>query len=101
MRYLIPILMFISLIQSNRGVMTREAKKAAKLEKKLKVLLGGYQSRAQGLTKQLAEVQEEGEQAYVELCTFQELQMNEEIAVPRRMEVSKLGLIWAPSYKEL
>lgn len=73
-------------LESNRGVMTREAKKAAKLEKKLKVLLGGYQSRAQGLTKQLAEVQEEGEQAYVELCTFQELQMNEEIAVPRRME---------------
>lgn len=73
-------------LESNRGVMTREAKRAAKLEKKLKILLGGYQSRAQGLTKQLQEVQEETEQAYVELCTFQELQSNEEIAIPRRME---------------
>ncbi|XP_041462209.1 cell division cycle 5-like protein [Lytechinus variegatus] len=73
-------------LESNRGVMTREAKRAAKLEKKLKILLGGYQSRAQGLTKQLAEIQEEVEQAYVELCTFQELQSNEDIAIPKRME---------------
>ena len=29
--------------QNNRSVMTKEAKQAAKLEKKLKILLGGYQ----------------------------------------------------------
>jgi len=29
--------------QNNRSHMTKEAKRAAKLEKKLKVLLGGYQ----------------------------------------------------------
>ena len=68
--------------------MTREAKRAAKLEKKLKVLLGGYQSRSQGLAKQLTEVQEEAEQAFVELRTFQELQANEDAAIPKRMEVS-------------
>lgn len=32
--------------------MTAEARKAAKLEKKLKILLGGFQSRALGLLKQ-------------------------------------------------
>ena len=29
--------------QINRGHMTKDAKRAAKLEKKLKILLGGYQ----------------------------------------------------------
>lgn len=33
--------------------MTKDAKNAAKLEKKLKILLGGYQSRSGGLIKQL------------------------------------------------
>ena len=32
-------------VQDNRQLMTKQAKKAAKLEKKLKVLTGGYQVR--------------------------------------------------------
>lgn len=32
-------------MQDNRQMMTKQAKKAAKLEKKLKVLTGGYQVR--------------------------------------------------------
>ena len=40
-------------LEMNRQHMTREAKKAAKVEKKLKILTGGYQSRAAGLIKQL------------------------------------------------
>lgn len=39
--------------------MTAEARKAAKLEKKLKILLGGFQSRALGLLKQLNELWEQ------------------------------------------
>ena len=39
--------------QNNRNHMTKDAKNAAKLEKKLKILLGGYQSRSGGLIKQL------------------------------------------------
>ena len=31
------------MLQTHRGHMTKDAKKAAKLEKKLKILLGGYQ----------------------------------------------------------
>lgn len=39
--------------------MTAEARKAAKLEKKLKILLGGFQSRALGLLKQHNELWEQ------------------------------------------
>ncbi len=39
--------------------MTAEARKAAKLEKKLKILLGGFQSRALGLLKQHSELWEQ------------------------------------------
>lgn len=39
--------------------MTAEARKAAKLEKKLKILLGGFQSRALGLAKQHNELWEQ------------------------------------------
>lgn len=46
-------------VQVNRAHMTAEARKAAKLEKKLKILLGGFQSRALGLLKQHNELWEQ------------------------------------------
>lgn len=46
-------------LQVNRGHMTAEARRAAKLEKKLKILLGGFQSRALGLLKQHGELWEQ------------------------------------------
>ena len=39
----LEIILFLSFSQNNRSIMTKEAKRAAKLEKKLKILLGGYQ----------------------------------------------------------
>ena len=80
--------LLFTLLQTNRTYMTREAKRAAKLEKKLKVLLGGYQSRALGLIKQLEDITEQQEQSGIELWTFQELKKNEDVAVPKRLEVS-------------
>ncbi|PIK61648.1 putative cell division cycle 5-like protein-like [Apostichopus japonicus] len=74
-------------LEMNRGVMTREAKKAAKMEKKLKIFLGGYQSRAMGLIKQLEDNCEQVEQSFVELETFQSLRDNEQTAIPKRLEV--------------
>lgn len=71
--------------------MTREAKRAAKLEKKLKILLGGYQSRAMGLIKQLEDNYEQVEQSFVELETFQSLKQNEDMAIPKRVEVCFSG----------
>ncbi|XP_072035693.1 cell division cycle 5-like protein [Amphiura filiformis] len=76
-------------LETNRTYMTREAKRAAKLEKKLKVILGGYQSRALGLIKQLEDISEQQEQGGIELWTFQELKKNEDVAVPKRVESLK------------
>ncbi|KAK3923734.1 Cell division cycle 5-like protein [Frankliniella fusca] len=73
-------------LEQNRGHMTKEAKRAAKMEKKLKVLTGGYQSRAQVLVKQLQELYEQLEQADMELSTFRFLQQQEIAAIPRRLE---------------
>lgn len=73
--------------QTNRQNMTKQAKKAAKLEKKLKLLTGGYQSRAVALSKQLNDVHEQSEQAFVEMSTFKVLQEMEGHAIPRRLEV--------------
>ncbi|KAG8580011.1 hypothetical protein GDO81_007081 [Engystomops pustulosus] len=72
-------------LEINRGHMTAEAKRAAKMEKKLKILLGGYQSRAMGLIKQLNEIWDQYEQANLELKTFEELKKHEDIAIPRRI----------------
>jgi len=73
-------------LEINRGHMTMEAKRAAKMEKKLKILLGGYQSRAMGLVKQLSDLWDQVEQAHVELRTFSELKKTEDLAIPRRLE---------------
>ncbi|XP_064627229.1 cell division cycle 5-like protein [Lineus longissimus] len=73
-------------LEVNRGHMTKEAKRAAKLEKKLKILLGGYQSRAQGLIKQLHTLYEQVEQANIELNTFDNLRQHEIGAIPKRLE---------------
>ncbi|XP_017332390.1 cell division cycle 5-like protein [Ictalurus punctatus] len=73
-------------LEVNRGHMTTEAKRAAKMEKKMKILLGGYQSRAMGLMKQLSDLWDQVEQAHMELHTFQELKKQEDMAIPRRKE---------------
>ena len=57
--------------------MTREAKKAAKLEKKLRTLTAGYQSRAQALTKQTQDLVEQIEKARCELDAFKFLKKHE------------------------
>ncbi|XP_048358918.1 cell division cycle 5-like protein isoform X1 [Sphaerodactylus townsendi] len=76
-------------LEINRGHMTTEAKRAAKMEKKMKILLGGYQSRAMGLIKQLNDLWDQIEQAHLELRTFEELKKHEDAAIPRRLECLK------------
>lgn len=73
--------------QNNRQNMTKQAKKAAKLEKRLKLLTGGYQSRASALSKQLNDVHEQCEHSFIEMNTFKVLQEMEGHAIPRRLEV--------------
>lgn len=72
-------------LEENRRHMTGEAKQAAKMEKKLKILTGGYQTRAQVLAKQLHDICEQNEQAQLELSTFKFLQSQEEVALSRRI----------------
>lgn len=73
-------------LELNRGHMTKEAKRAAKMEKKLRILTGGYQSRAQALIKQVQDVIEQVEQTFLELKTFESLKEHESLAVPKRVE---------------
>jgi len=73
-------------LELNRNHMTRDAKNAAKLEKKLKVLLGGYQSRSQGLVKQMNDFNDQLEAANLEMATFTMLQQHETYAIPKRLE---------------
>ncbi|EDV25235.1 uncharacterized protein TRIADDRAFT_37778 [Trichoplax adhaerens] len=79
-------------LESNRQQMTKEAKKANKLEKKLKVLLGGYQARAVAAQKQLAELNEQLEQTNLECKTFEQLRLQELNAIERRKEAMKESL---------
>lgn len=73
-------------LELNRTHMTEDAKRAAKIEKKLKVLLGGYQSRGVGLTKQINDLYEQVEQAHTEKETFRSLREHELRAIPKRLE---------------
>lgn len=75
-------------LEQNRSHMAKEAKRAAKMEKKLKILTGGYQSRVQVLIKQLQDIYENIDQANLELSTFKFLQEQEKNALPRRIQVS-------------
>lgn len=74
-------------LEQNRSHMAKEAKRAAKMEKKLKILTGGYQSRAQVLIKQLQDMYENIDQRNLELNTFKFLQEQEKNALPRRVQV--------------
>lgn len=76
-------------LENNRNHMTKDAKQAAKLEKKLKIILGGYQSRAQGLIKQMTDLSDQLEQTYLERNTFDNLRHHEIGAIPKRMESLK------------
>jgi len=73
-------------LDQNRQHMTREAKRAAKIEKKLRVMMAGYQSRSQGLVKQIQDLHDQIEQSALELTTFQSLRDHETLAIPKRIE---------------
>ncbi|KAG5454877.1 CDC5 cell division cycle 5-like protein [Clonorchis sinensis] len=70
-----------------RQLMADEAKRAAKLEKKLRILLGGYQSRAQTLMKAIQESVDQIEQSQMELVTYERLHEQERGAIVRRSEI--------------
>ncbi|CAH8647209.1 unnamed protein product [Dicrocoelium dendriticum] len=75
-----------------RHLMAEEAKRAAKVEKKLRVLLGGYQSRAQTLMKAIQESVDQIEQSQMELTTYERLHEQESGAIVRRLETLEMDV---------
>ena len=73
-------------LEINRNHMMEDAKKAARIEKKLKVLMGGYQSRAIALNKQIQDLHDQLIQCRIECETFNMLRKQETHAIPRRLQ---------------
>ncbi|ESN99205.1 hypothetical protein HELRODRAFT_155960 [Helobdella robusta] len=76
-------------LETNKKHLEADSKVAVKYEKKLKVILGGYQSKEIELTKRLEELQEHFEQTHIEYETFKKLQQHESIAVQKRLSSLK------------
>ncbi|KAI4170048.1 MAG: hypothetical protein LQ343_005188 [Gyalolechia ehrenbergii] len=66
---------------------TADAEKGNKLEKKIALHNGGYQQRAKMLRQKIVEASEALERERISLNTFRTLQIAEEAALPRRLEV--------------
>jgi pre-mRNA-splicing factor CDC5/CEF1 len=82
-------------LEDSRDLMTKEASKASKSEKKLGVTLGGYQARSKILAQRITDAFEELQKTQVDLESFSRLRVNEAAAGPRRVlglkeEVEKL-----------
>ena len=77
---------YSSLLDDNRELMAKEASKAGKAEKKLGVTLGGYQMRAQALTKRITTAFEEMQKSKIEHEAFSRLRANESAVGPRRVD---------------
>lgn len=75
-----------SLIESNRDKMAAESAKAAKTEKRLGQLLGGYVVRSKNLAGKLSEGYDDLARSRIELESFARLATNEEGAMIRRTE---------------
>ncbi|KAJ2520762.1 Pre-mRNA-splicing factor cef1 [Coemansia sp. RSA 1939] len=69
-----------------REVMTEEAMRASKTERKLGVTLGGYQTRAKMLSENIATAFKEFEQAKIDTHAFNMLYVAEQAAIPARIE---------------
>jgi len=71
---------------SFRLQMTKDAKKANKMEKRLMTLTQGYEKRATQLIKETQTMYEEYQQAQTDLQSFERLEASEVVALPRRIE---------------
>ena len=76
-------------LENNRLHMTKEARLAAKSEKKLKVLTTGYQGRAMNMIKQLSEINDKIDTSFIELKTFEVLYAKEKGAIPHRLNLGE------------
>lgn len=80
---------FNALLDESREEMSKEAGKAAKIEKKLNITLGGYQARSKALSRRVADTFDELVRTKVDYESFARLSMNEVITGPQRLEALK------------
>lgn len=73
-------------LEQNRKQMATKAKHCVKMEKKLKILTGGYQARAQALNKELQDTYDQIDSNHLLLSTFKCLGKQEDLAIPKRLE---------------
>jgi len=73
-------------LQLIKNFMSRDAKKAAKVEKKLDVLLGGYKKRAASLAAEIQSKQQLLQEKRIEHGCFVGLQQQEALALPQRLK---------------
>ncbi|KAF9572799.1 Pre-mRNA-splicing factor cef1 [Mortierella alpina] len=71
---------------NKRAIMSKQAAKAGKLEKRLGITLGGYLARSHALSTQLATAHEDLLSTELELASFKNLRIMEEAAVGARLE---------------
>ncbi|KAH9901674.1 pre-mRNA splicing factor component-domain-containing protein [Cubamyces lactineus] len=76
-------------LEAYREAMAKEASKAGKAEKKLNVILGGYQARSAALSKRITEAFSELQKAKVDYESFSKLKMNETALGPIRLAALK------------
>ncbi|CAJ0567876.1 unnamed protein product, partial [Mesorhabditis spiculigera] len=69
-----------------RDWMTSKAKKIGKIEKRVKIKLGGYTQVHAQLAQKIYDRQQDGELARIELNTFRQLAQHEEKAINKRVE---------------
>jgi pre-mRNA-splicing factor CDC5/CEF1 len=80
---------YTAILNDCRELMTKDASKATKAEKKLGVTLGGYQARSQALSKRITEAFEELRKIKVDFDSFSRLRVNELAVGPRRVAALK------------
>jgi pre-mRNA-splicing factor CDC5/CEF1 len=80
---------YIAQLEGSRDLMSKEANKASKSEKKLGVTLGGYQARSKALSKRITDAFEDLQRTKVDLESFSQLRVNESAAGPRRVSALK------------
>lgn len=75
-----------ALLRDARDLMAKEASRASKIEKKLGIQLGGYETRYRALTKRVTDAFDEMQRGTVDLDSFTQLHINEQALGPRRVE---------------
>ncbi|TFK72579.1 hypothetical protein BDN72DRAFT_317578 [Pluteus cervinus] len=80
---------YSTLLKDSREKISQSANKAAKAEKKLGVILGGYQTRSQTLAKRITTAFDELQKTKLEYESFSHLHASESVGGPRRVATLK------------